>query len=738
MTLLANLIFEHTAPATAILVALGAVALLSLFAFWRYFPKSWAGWAILGIRLLFLALLGWCLFLPAHQDDFVERLQQRFVILVDRSASMELSPSEDVPSRWTNAREFLREPWVRNVQREFRVDPFLFGREVEGVNRIEDLRTARPDAGGTHLRDALRNLGERYRGQDVAGILVLTDGLDTRETDDSWAVGPWGIPLHIVHLEDEADWEEEPDVRVESILAQRRVMVGWETSVTAVISGQGVGPDPVPVRLYRDGELIREVPTQVPTGGGRREVPFTISNPEVGTFTYTVEIPPLPGESNVDDNAYSVSIQVIEAENRMLYVEGVPRWESRYLSRVLRANPDLEPTILMYLGGQFRSMGLTDEVSLELTEEDLAPFSVVILGDFSAENLGPERAGSLVRFVEEGGSLILLGGSSSWGEDGLLQTPLQPLIPFRRAITRAPSEARYRTFLTPEGRQHPAFTQGEDLLDWSNLPPVLSVFPVRQLSPGATALAEVEAEGRRYPLLAVQRYGDGRVLSVLTDSLWRWQLEPRDDRPFLRFWNQILNWMGPSEDDRETETFDLFADADQLYLGETINLTARVPDRLREEIDQASVRLEMELPERRRVSLSMLEQTVTTPTGMTFPGFGVEFTATEPGLHRAVARAVRADGRIESEPYTFFVRAFTAETEPRPANRELLEVLASSSGGSFGTMAEQAALLRELRGQDREETRFDQRTLWNLWLVLGCLVGLLTLEWIIRKARNHV
>lgn len=734
-----TILFEHTPPWWVLAGGYAVVLALCLLFFHLYLPRSRPSWIILALRVLFFVLLGWVILMPATEDRYTEQVRQNFVVLLDRSSSMTLTPAGSSADRWESAGDFLEEGWARHLQREYAADFYLFGLEVENVPRVQDLRGARPEASGTRLRDALHGLAERYRGQDVAGLVLLSDGLDTREADDSWAVGPWDFPLYVVELEESAAWEVEPDVRVENIIAQRRVMVGWETSLVAVVSGQGIGGDPVPVQLFRDGELIREIPTQIPQDGGRREVPFMVSNLETGDFSYTVRIPSIAGESNLEDNEFAVSIQVIEAENRMLYIEGLPRWESRYLSRVLRANPDLTPTILMYLGGEFRSMGDASGLTLDLSAEDLAPFSVLIVGDFSADVMGDERAATLLRFVEEGGSLIVLGGPSAWGEDGLIETALRPVIPFRRVAPSAAREARFSTRLTADGRQHPAFVEGEGLLDWSDLPPILSVFPVLELSPGATALAEVEADGQRFPLIVAQRYGEGRVLSVLTDSLWRWQLEPRDDRPYLRFWNQVLNWLGPSEDDRETETFDLFADSEQVYLGESIELTARLPEGLAAELDGATVRLEMELPDRRRLNLAMLGQTMATATGQTFPGYGVSFTANEPGLHRAVARVIHdGETRIESAAFTFYVRAFTAETEPRPANRQVLETLADASGGAFLAPAELDVLLSDLRGRHREESRLSYRSLWNTWLVLICLMGLLVVEWIIRKARNYV
>ena len=39
----------------------------------------------------------------------------------------------------------------------------------------------------------------------------------------------------------------------------------------------------------------------------------------------------------------------------------------------------------------------------------------------------------------------------------------------------------------------------------------------------------------------------GKIVAVLTDSLWRWQLNPGSERPYGKFWGQVIEWMSPSE-----------------------------------------------------------------------------------------------------------------------------------------------------------------------------------------------
>ena len=244
------------------------------------------------------------------------------------------------------------------------------------------------------------------------------------------------------------------------------------------------------------------------------------------------------------------------------------------------------------------------------------------------------------------------------------------------------------------------------------------------------AVALVEADTGE-PVIAAQRFGQGKVAAVLTDSLWRWQLEPGQGAPYEKFWAQLLDWLTPSKEEREETPLDLFADVEQLFLGDAITLQARPGNPA---ITAAAC--EITAPDGRMISFPMTQQAVVTSTGRSFQGFGLEFKAPEPGLHTAVATATVNGQRVASAPYSFFVKPFSPETAPHPANAALLRALAESSGGRYLLPDEVPAALSHLQLKSAEEGRLTYTSLWNRWPVLACLVGLLTVEWVVRKMRN--
>jgi uncharacterized membrane protein len=671
--------------------------------------------------------------MPSMRHAAREVLRPRFLVLVDTSTSMNQSFGGAGTTRWETVRAVLRQGWPKSAADRFTVDVHPFGSETGARTEASEAAGLTPDGTSTRLRAGIERMAALHRGQPVAGLLVLSDGLDTRELRDDWAAGPWPFPIHAVRIETPVPAvERPPDVRVETIETPLRVVVGWNTKLTAAISGEAPPGRAIAVRLYRNDQLLQEIPTQLGDGGGTRDVAFQLENPATGSFTYRVEVPPLEGESQTNDNASAVSVQVVDAQNRLLYVEDIPRWESKYLIRALRAGGAVTPLAFVRgPDGRFLTYGGRGTMTLDLTAEQLAEYKMLVLGDLDAATLRPDRAEAVAKFVTEGGNLVLLGGQKGWGEAGFETSPLKKLLPVERKGSPAIQEGSFGVTLTDEGRAHPVF-KGEGTV-WDALPPVLTVFPGAAVTRGGTVLATAQTPEGAQPLVAVQRYGQGKVVVLLTESLWRWSLAPGEDSPYQRFWNQLLNWLSPEQEKLAAFEVDIFGNLSNLYLGEGIDLSARVGG---ENGQSATVTCEVTAPDGRILPFPMAPQAITTTTGKSTPGFILKFTPEASGLHKARAIAVLEGKKVESGPFSFFVRSVSAESTPRPANLDLLQKLAESSGGRLLDPGEVGALVDGLKAEGREESRVSYRSMWNHWLTIGLLMGLLTMEWLVRRRSN--
>ncbi|MDD4102553.1 MAG: hypothetical protein PHU80_07980, partial [Kiritimatiellae bacterium] len=285
--------FEYGVPALlligALLTALAAVG----YALWRYLPRDLSGAAVVALRILFFAILFWVLLLPGRKSSLIEIVKPRFIVLLDISASMGQSADESAGrTRWEAAMEMLKQPWAKAVQSKCVVDVYPFHADLETPVGLEQVAELRPEGRSTQLNLGLTRLFDRLRGQELAGVMLLSDAIDTREKNDNWAEAGWPAPVYAVQLEKSVELDDTPDMRVDNVDTPRRAIVGWDTSMTVTIAGQGGKGEPFSVILLKDNKESDKVAMQLPSEGGSRDVQFKLTHPEVGTETYMVRIPP--------------------------------------------------------------------------------------------------------------------------------------------------------------------------------------------------------------------------------------------------------------------------------------------------------------------------------------------------------------------------------------------------------------------------------------------------------------
>ncbi|MEO0452700.1 MAG: glutamine amidotransferase [Verrucomicrobiota bacterium] len=731
------IIYEHTFPFELIVIAVAASLLLGLASAWFYLPRKLANVPLIVLYLIILLGLGWCLLLPGLKDQIKQLRKPRFIVAVDTSQSMSLTPEEAVPSRWANAQSALQQPWFNTLAGECDIEILPFSTEVSDPLSREDLGEIQPEGNSTLLREALRKIADRSTGLNVEGMLVLTDGHDTYEALDDWAELERPFPLYTARLEPVAAWQQEPDLRVDAVTTLKRVTVGWKSELKVRISGQGTRGAPVSAQLFRNDELLAEMPTQIPDEGGERELTFDLDHPEVGSFKYRVFLPALEDEKNTKDNDYEVGVEVGDAKLRLLYVEGIPRWEYKFIRRVLLANEQITP-VIFFTGADGAPVGGTPigNTTADMTPEQLGYFKIVMLGNLDAEELGETRAQNLTKFVEDGGSLVLLGGTKAWDEGGLLETDLGKTLPVRaNAIQTLEGDNAYPVRLSSTALSHPAF-QGDPTL-WENIPPVLSLFTGFTESAAAETLVLAETASGPQPMVVSQRFGQGKVAVILTDSLWRWRLDPNvsETKPYDRFWGQLISWLLPREDSLEANRLRITADRDQVFFGEKVEIQARLGGDSPPPIE--SIEAVITFPDDREVPYGMSSKLITLPSGKSFPGHAYEFAPKEAGLHTVVASAVVNGETITSDPFSLYVKSFSPETVPRPARLKILQSLANASGGQyFETMDELNSGLSNIEVRATEETSSEFRSLWREWVVVILLMVLIAASWVFRKTRN--
>ncbi|MCE9589717.1 MAG: glutamine amidotransferase [Planctomycetes bacterium] len=737
----------NTLAVTLLVVAVLVVAVASYAWSRRHLdPASPRGMLSLALRGLgFLLLLFFFLqpsSLPAPQHITVKRT---LITLIDTSGSMSKRPSADTPSRLDRAREAIKTGrLVEQVDATANLALYGFDGQVTPL-KADTLPKAAATGKMTDLAAVLDQAVKLHQGDDVAGILLISDGRNTQGGDPREAVKRLGLPIYAVPIEDPqtatAVKGETKDLAVESVTAEPRVIAGRAAQVAVTIRAVGQGSREVGVEILEGSTVVTTTAVAVSPDRQRRQALLSVKPATLGQHRYTVRVPLEPGDADPANNTSEFTIDVVDPINRLVYLDRL-RNERRFLKPMLEAHRNLRYTAVVQQDAK-RVMVDGNDAQMKkeagnLSAAQLAGVKAVILGDLPAAALNNEQIASLKSWVDRGGALLLLAGPSSMGPKGFASTPLADVLPVTvSGDSDGYVESELSVELTPEGAAHPAFQKVK--ARWASAAPLLSRFGVGSVKPAATVL--MASRGKAEPIVVSQNYGHGKVAIVLTDSTWRWQLgfDPAargGESEHAVFWRQIIDWMLPNLDQETASTSQLqvMTDRTEYEVNDSVVVMASVRGTDGAVIDKASVEFTIDAPDGR-------------PIKRTGKPEGSAFTASFDAAHEGqygIKAVASVNGSVigtdeANVPVSQPVIEFT-DTRPDPG---LLRELANLSGGQLLKPDElpQIAVLAHLEPRELEiqpNAEKDAVSAWDRWWLMALFVGLMSGEWYVRRKSRWV
>lgn len=780
---------DHPPPAWVMLAGFVAIVVLVGLVY-RY--ERGGPWLRMGMATLRASVLLLVLGLLARPSLVLrrERVDPSVVaVVVDSSASMaekDVRRGDAESDRYAAAMSILLDPptdasaspagGMELLRKRHRVELWTFADAARRVAWSADVaaldalrRTTAPDGGQTDAAAALEQVYDRTQGARVAGVILLSDGRQTRTSAADRFIAaarerqapvyavPIGSPLRKLDIE-VGPVQADDDVFLKDIVSvQARLLLtaagaASEIPVRLVDTATGVVLDERPAR-FRAGDS----PTENQSGPGETAEPSDESSREAwadvelrfrptaaGRLALRVEAQPLPDETETANNAVDVIVRVHDEKLRLLYVEGPPRYEYRFLKNALLREPTVASScLLLDATASFVQEGTDPIRAFPVSPGELSNYDVVMLGDVDVRGdwLSPSQMAMLVDFVgQRGGGLAFLAGERAMPQR-LAGTPLERLLPVRidRAAPPPGGGPITRAFVlspTIEGRRHPLLRlevdPAENDATWAAMPGLYWYARVLGVKPGAEVLAvhpnESTAEGPM-PLLAAGRFGNGRTLFVGSDDLWRWRRE-QGEAFHEGFWLNALRYLAGQARWKASRLWRLEADrrvVDAAHAA-TFRLTARDPEAAAG-LSEVSLRVDNAAGEPvARVKLERRAADRPEFEGVLHPARAGVFTATA-----EIPGAAPGD---EPPSRTITVRPFDPERRDTRADPAFLRRLTEQTGGRSVSPAEFATLCEEI--PDRSVHLSDDLTepLWDTRLALAAMILLLSAEWIVRKFKG--
>lgn len=736
---ISQLLFNPVLPLWLLLPLVAAAGCGVIWAYQRCSAPSTIRRRLLAIRLTALALITFLLLLPSRRLTEQKLEAPTVAVACDISASMLNSPDTDPKIRQHRLKAFLAEKGLQQCLKKYRIAWYHFGARVENAEdpQTQPLTFTAPR---THIQHALNEIVRRSSGLNLAAIILLSDGLNQEEEPLTPAARR--VPVLIPELEPpqirKSVTPKKNDLFISDLSAPKMLVVFWKGTVNVVVErSSGTGKQVCPVRLYRGRESMGVAYATFDDGQVLCSLTFTIEPVEVGRMLYRVVVD-APSDPNQKNNKRSFMVEVTDPKNRVLYLEGTPRWEFKFLKRTILAERNYHLSAFVRAGnGQFINFSEENAAAVsplpEVFSKRLLDYRVIILGEMPRATLSDAQQQALADYVDKGGGLLFLGGTRALGKNGWPGSPaLGPLLPFENETNARMNDGHFVVEKSAQGSAHPVLAGLKDL---TTFPPIISYWGPGKTRPAATVLLQTEEQR---PVLAVMLHGEGKVAAFLSDSLWRWQLEGvragREKTLYAQVISQLLHWLAPEKKKVHTESDNLrlFTRSAQVEVRDRIILGV---------VSRAATppHCVVLTPDKRRLPIRLTPALLGSDVGLNDPvrGWRGEFSPYLAGNYRFKARRGKKAKKDQTETQVLAIEPQVEKTE-QPIDREYLRRLARSTGGAFFPEAEHKPLWQQIPYHPAQTRITRETSLWNhAWLLL-LLIALFSLEWVLRIRHNLV
>ena len=701
--------------------------------------------------MLALALLA--LSQPALLSSSLASGENTLAVLLDDSASM--SYQDGAGTRLEQARSVLGSPALAQLARRYRLRDYVFAGEL---HTVDDYGVIPPPGDRTAIGASVLQVLRELHTSALGAVLVISDGDDNAGAIPDATleqIAAYGVPVHTIGI---GRVRMPEDLELEDVVLPERALPG--TSIAARVSIRHDGPGATRLKVYDGERFLASRDVMLPDDSGETSVPISFTLDQAGQRELSFTLDPKPGERELRNNTRVRMIDVAERRASVLYVEGEPRWEYKFMRRALDQDTGVRLASLLRtsVNGYYRQ-GVDSPTELATgfpsDRRTLYAYDALIIGSMPAAWFTPQQLQMIHDFVSErGGSLLMLAGPNGLGDGGWGDTVVGQMLPARLPASggsgasgassgssgSAPGGAgddsadsadgtdsfhrtRVPVVLTARGRLDPMLQFSDDPAQnerlWATLPPIADYQDVGAPRLAATTLLAIRVGDHEQPLLVSEPYGRGRTLILATGGTWRWRMGlPSTDQRHQQFWRQLLRGMV----ENVPQPFELTARA----RSGAIEVRAQLRDATFVPISDAQLIASVSSPQE---SASFPLRPVPDQPGI--------YQGSYPPLHSGsfvIEASARRDGQpLDSTRTSLQFEQGEAEYFSLRQNRSLLEHLAAATGGRYWRPDQLGGLPQAIRASSAGVIEQRLLPLWDaplLFLLLALLKGA---EWLLRR-----
>src|SRR5688572_11714265 len=292
------------------------------------------------LRVAALAVVLFCLFRPTLVVRAAIAQQNVVALLLDDSRSMQIPDQGEMPrAEWVRQQFGAADgPLLKALSDRFLVRVFRFSSTAGRMREVGEMKF---DGTQTKLGPALEGVREELAGLPVSGVVLVTDGADTTDTaigDALLGLKAEKLPVFTVGVGSES---LPRDIQIDRVSTPRTALKNASLLIDVIVRQTGLGGRTVTVDIEDEGRIVGSQKVQLPADGSPATARIRAIASEVGPRLFTFRVAPQEGELVTQNNVRQALINVRDEQERILYFEGEPRWEMKFLGRAVADDKNL-------------------------------------------------------------------------------------------------------------------------------------------------------------------------------------------------------------------------------------------------------------------------------------------------------------------------------------------------------------------------------------------------------------
>jgi len=551
----------------------------------------------------------------------------------------------------------------------------------------------------TNYEALIDGLNSRYLNRNLAGMVLISDGIFNQGMNPLYLTNKINYPIFSLAT---GDTNRRVDGKIAAVRNNEIAFLGNDFPFETEISVQGAKGEKLSLKVLKGKEVLFSEIVFVDEMNYFNSLSGSLEAKKLGVQKFTVELETLEGEKNVLNNTYDFYLDVLDGRQKIAFLAAAPHPDIAALKESLASNKNyaLKSSLLDDFKG------------------DPDDFDLLIL---HATNPAAYRKNkTLIDKIRAAKVPLLILGTAIPELGGIPQQSLSKKNLYNSALIS----------LNPD---FTLFTLSEKLEKQLNRFPPLSAVSVHNKGTNPNSILahqQIGAVQTNYPLMAFYNVQSRKIACFFADGFWRWRISDYAENSSHQNFNELIRKSVQYLALKSDRSFFRLNVGKSFYENEEIVFDAQLFNQSYELVNDANIKLSIfnREEEEFKFSLNPYKQVYR----LKIPSLGV-------GDYRYRAE-VELNQNTYREEGSFVVKALQVEEMEQTANHNLLYQLSEKSSGNFLPLAdfEQLPELINQREDVHSVSYFDDTLVEviNLKWILFVLVGLLSLEWFIRKYRG--